>query len=93
MAAYHAGLVRNFAAFCGLPGLSVLLAWSSLGQSVRGVWDRGGGGDAILKIVRIIGTVVGVVLGAVHLVLYLGRLRVSLRRVRKPIAARIAMYQ
>ncbi len=58
-----------------------------------GVWDWGGGDDAILKIVRIIGTVVGVVLGAIRLVLYLGRLRVSLRRVRKPIAARIAMYQ
>jgi hypothetical protein len=63
------------------------------GQSVRGVWDRGGGGDAILRIVRIIGTVVGVVLGAIRLVLYVGRARVSLRRLRKPLAARIAMYQ
>jgi hypothetical protein len=46
-----------------------------------------------LKIVRIIGIVVGVVLGAIRLVLYLGGLRVRLRRLRKPIAARIAMYQ
>jgi hypothetical protein len=62
-------------------------------QTVRGVRDRGGGGDAILKIVRIIDTVLGVVLGTIRLVAYLGRLRVSLRRLRKPIAARIAMYQ
>ena len=54
---------------------------------------RGGGGNAILKIVTIIGTVVGVVLGTIRLVVYLGGLRVSLRRLRKPIAARIAMYQ
>ncbi|HEX2459619.1 MAG TPA: hypothetical protein VHJ58_05675 [Vicinamibacterales bacterium] len=46
-----------------------------------------------MKIVTIIGTVAGVVLGTIRLVAYLGRWRVSLRRLRKPIAARIAMYQ
>jgi hypothetical protein len=63
------------------------------GQSVRGTGDRGDGGGAILKIVRIIDTVVGLVLGTIRLVAYLGRLLVSLGRWRKPLAARIGMYQ
>ena len=43
--------------------------------------------------VRIIDTLVGVVLGTIRLASYLGRLLVSLGRWRKPLAARIAMYQ
>jgi hypothetical protein len=53
----------------------------------------GGSGGVLLKIVRIIDTVVSVVLGAIRLAAYLRRLLVSLGRWRKPIAARIAMYQ
>jgi hypothetical protein len=53
----------------------------------------GEGGGAILRIVRIIDTLVGVVLGTIRLVSYLGRLLVSLGRWRKPLAARIAMYE
>ncbi len=55
--------------------------------------STGEGGGAISKIVGIIGTAVGVVLGTIRLVGYLRRVLVGLRRPRKPIAARIAMYK
>ena len=63
------------------------------GQSVRGIGDRGSGGGAILKFVRIIDTLVRVVLGTIRLGAHLRRLLLSLGRWRKPIAARIAMYR